>query len=99
MVLLLNLLLLLIVIVGGLCYWKWRKPWIVAVTVLIVLVYTMAQPSYLPKGQVERTELLPFEQKELVAEDRLLKAPTGDEMDSRRNQMIKEGLPFGDPTM
>lgn len=98
MVLLLNLLFPLGMVLLGASYYKWRKKWIIVVAAIALILYPMAQPSYMPKGRVERTELIPFEHKELEVQDRLLTPPSGEEMDERRNQMIEEGLPFKDPT-
>lgn len=98
MVLLLNLLFPLTMVLLGASYFKWKKNWIISVMAIALILYSMVQPSYMPKGKVERTELLPFEHKELEVQDRLLSSTSGQEMDERRNQMIQDGLPFKDPT-
>lgn len=94
MVVLLNLLWVVILVVAALSYWKWRKTWIVVVTAIALLVYPMVQPSYMPKGQVKRSSIPAFEQSHSEVQDRLLKPPSGEEMDAKREQMIKDGLPF-----
>jgi len=94
MVLLLNLIAPIIVIVFGYIWWKTRKAWPLVVMVASLLLYVQAQPSYIPKGEVKRTAIAPFEQKDVEIQNRLLTPPSGAEMDRKRGEMIKEGLPF-----
>lgn len=98
MVLLLNLIPILIFLLGALSFWKWKNPWIVITTGAIIILYMMAQPSYMPKGEVKRTQVPAFETKDIEMQDRLLRPPTSEELYERKDRLIKEGLPFEDPT-
>lgn len=76
MVLLLNYLpaILFIAALAAL-YHKWTKTGVGLILAIIVL--TLAQPSYLPKGQPQRTQLEQFEVEELEMQDSL-RAPALD---------------------
>jgi hypothetical protein len=54
----------------------------------------MVQPSYMPKGEVVRHELPAFEMSTAEIQDKQLKPRSAQEYDLKREQMIKEGLPF-----
>ena len=73
---------------------KLKKLWPLAVAAIFLAIYTIVQPSYLPKGEVKRSVIPEFERSESMIQDRNLKAKTGEEYDEKRQQMIKEGLPF-----
>lgn len=93
MVLLLNLAVGFIILVGSVLTMKFRSPWIAAVTVATSIIYTMAQPSYMPKGEVKRSDIPLFEQKGEI-EDRNSKPKSGEVYDSEREAAVKEGLKF-----
>lgn len=65
--------------------------------VVIVFIYTFVQPSYMPKGIVERVALPEFEVKELELQDRLRKAIPGSERDAAREQKIIDGMEWYKP--
>jgi hypothetical protein len=65
----------------------------VAMLVLMML-YMKVQPSYLPKGTVERSEIPAFEEKEGLVRDSLRKPVSTEERDVKRMEEIKKGLPF-----
>lgn len=73
---------------------KLKKPWPLVVAAIFLVIYTIVQPSYLPKGEVKRSVIPEFERSGSTIQDRNLKAKTGEEYDEKRQQMIKEGLPF-----
>lgn len=93
MVLLLNLVVAAIGIIGILLTLKFRKTWIAAATLALLMLYSFAQPSYLPKGEVKRSEIPLFEQKGEI-EDRNSKPKSGEAYDSEREVAVKEGLQF-----
>lgn len=75
--------------------WKFKKWWIPVLSLVLLLIYNQARPSYMPKGVVERSSLPPIEQRDdLQVRDISIKADT--KYDERRNEMIKDGLPFID---
>lgn len=94
MVVLLNLILPTILIVGCFAAYKLRKVWPVIAAVVLCLLYNMFQPSYMPKGEVVRRELPPLETSQMEIQDKLLKPRSAEEYDAKREQQIKEGLPF-----
>jgi len=66
----------------------------VVATVGIILLYQHFQPSYLPKGEINRTEVV---QEEVVNEpiaDKLLKPMPAEERDARRKEQYKEKIEF-----
>lgn len=94
MVLLLNLLLpVWIVILGSLAY-RLKKIWPVVVMLVGLFVYTAALPSYMPKGEIKRTQPPAFEYKELTVQDRLSKPPTKEESEASLKRKMGEGVPF-----
>lgn len=94
MIVLLNLLTIIVVLLGVFFSVKMKKLWPIATAASLVIVYSFFQPSYMPKGTVQRTELPAFEQSEAQIQDRALKPQDGSVYDARREQKIKDGLPF-----
>lgn len=100
MTLVFNLLPLLIT--GVFLFWtyvRFKKDKSKVVLPLILLVMTLflyfqVQPSYLPKGEIKRSAIPQFEQKELKVKDIQSKPMSGEERDERRNKAYKEPLPF-----
>ena len=93
MVLLLNLVVAAIGITGILLTLKFRKPWIAVLTLALIIGYSFIQPSYMPKGEIKRSEIPLFEQKGAI-EDRNSKPKAGGQYDSEREETVKEGLQF-----
>jgi hypothetical protein len=102
MVLLLNLIPFLIC--AGWCLWaakSWNKSkqpktviiFIVGLT-LSLLLYKNVQPSYLPKGEIARTEVVQEEVVSQPIEDKLLKPMSPQERDARRKEQYKEKIEF-----
>jgi len=67
---------------------------IVATVLVFQFVYAMAQPSYMPKGKIVRSDIPVFEQTDAVIEDRNKSPTTGDVYDAMLESKIAEGLPF-----
>lgn len=90
-----NLLLPAILLTGIFLTWKFKKLWIVAVTLLVLFVYFKAQPSYLPKGEIKRSQLPAFEAKpDLEIEDRLSKPKDPDQRQREQDERYRKGLEF-----
>lgn len=103
MVALLNLIPFLIATVG--LYWiylGWKKGGDfvidvlarVLITVVVILTYNHFQPSYLPKGEVKRTEIVSDEVVTRPIEDNLSKPMSGEEREARRKEQYKEKIEF-----
>lgn len=93
MVLLLNNIHWIVIFLTVVLTWKFKKWWIPVVAALSLLIYMQARPSYMPQGVVERKALPAMEQREgLEMRDISIKPDT--KYDERRNEMIKDGLPF-----
>ena len=103
MVALLNLIPYLIVTVG--LYWiylGWKKGGDfvvdvlvrVLITVAVILAYQHFQPSYLPKGEIKRTEIVSEEAITRPIENNLSKPLSGEERDTRRKEQYKEKIEF-----
>lgn len=60
MVLLINLIPLVILLVGGFMAYRKRRLWIAATTIIALIIYFKAQPSYMPKGDIQRSEIPEF---------------------------------------
>lgn len=88
MVILFNLLPLLL-FVGFVCLaYNLKKWWLVLVGVVVVAFYFQIQPSYIPKGEVRRTELPEFEQSSKEIVDRMSKPKSGEDYDKQRKEEI-----------
>lgn len=94
MTLLINLVPLLIAAIGFGLSWRLRKVWIAAATVVALFLYFQALPSYMPKGQITRSEPPVFTESEARIEDRNSKPMSGDERDQRMQDAVKRGLAF-----
>lgn len=94
MTLLLNLLPLAIAGIGLVLALRLRKFWIVIATALALWVYFQAQPSYLPKGQIERAPVPALENTEATIQDRVPKPDSLDERDQRMKSNVQNGLDF-----
>lgn len=81
MVLFLNILLpLLMLIILAIGMWRYKKTknkWTavkIGVTIVVVILgYSLIQPSYIPKGKAPRMQGVTFEQKEVTIKDNLTK--------------------------
>ena len=75
----------LVIFMGLIIYFavpsKVGKVFMGVLTLVMLLVYTQIQPSYLPKGTVQRQELPAFERSEKPMVDRYLHTTPGSEHD------------------
>ena len=62
-------------------------------TVGLLVLYAQLQPSYAPKGTVQRSTLPDFEAVDAPISDRLSKPMSNDERDERMKKSVTEGLP------
>lgn len=88
MVILFNLLPLLLFVGFVFLAYKLKKWWLVLVGVVVVAFYFQIQPSYIPKGEVKRTELPEFEQSSKEIVNRMSKPKSGEEYDKQRKEEI-----------
>lgn len=94
MIILLNLIPFFILATGiGVAVWR-KKAWVVIPTILALFIYYKLQPSYLPKGNIERTALPEFNYSGGEIQDRSPKAKSLDDSRSKREEVYKNGLPF-----
>ena len=94
MILLLNLLPLVIFAIGAYASWKLRSWKVAVATILILIIYAKAQPSYMPKGEVKRSEIPAFEVSTSEIQDRNSKPVTGEERDRIMKEKVSNGLDF-----
>lgn len=94
MTLLINLIPVYILFIACGLFWKYKKGWILAVGVLVIGVYMQVQPSYLPKGEIKRSDVPAFIPSRADIEDRNSTPKSGEDYDKERNRQIKDGLPF-----
>ncbi|MDI9853860.1 hypothetical protein [Comamonas sp. 17RB] len=94
MILLLNLLPYLVVAAGLLLGIKLRKVWIFLAALALAAIYNMAQPSYAPKGTVQRSQVPAFTESSASIEDRNSKPVPGDVRDQRMRDAVHNGLDF-----
>lgn len=94
MIILLNLAIVLISVMAIAVAIHWKKWWPLVVAGVFIILYNFIQPSYLPKGMVQRSEIPAFEHSDAKIQNRVLQPTSGVEYDARREQQIKDGLPF-----
>lgn len=75
-------------------YFKKVRVFALACAVAAVVLYPKVQPSYMPKGQIVRSELPAFEKSNAKIEDRQLAPRTSEQLDADREAEMKKGLPF-----
>ena len=94
MVLLINVIPWVILVCGAYALYKTRNPWVILATVAVIFIYKKAQPSYLPKGDIQREPVPEMVYKKYELQDRNRKPDTTEERQERMNDSIKNGLPF-----
>ena len=95
MVLLINLIPMVIVLVGGFMTYKKRKLWIAIATILALVIYFKAQPSYMPKGDIQRSEIPEFTAPTNAAiEDRNRKPVPVEERRQQMREDVQRGPAF-----
>lgn len=94
MVLLLNLLIPAFLLVIGLIWWK-SKNWKVLLAIpFFFLLYWKVQPSYLPKGDIQRTEVPTFELNKAEIRDNNRKPVPSEVRNAEQERKYQEGLVF-----
>lgn len=90
MIVLMNYAIPLLLLLGIFCAYKLNKVWPFIVAVLLAVIYTVAQPTMLPKGTVAapRIEATQFVDKPIV--DRSLKPMSDADRDAARNKALNE---------
>ena len=94
MVLLINVIPWGILVCGAYALYKTRNPLVILATVAAIFIYKKAQPSYLPKGDIQRASVPEMVYKSSDIEDRNRKPDTTEDRQARMNESIKNGLPF-----
>lgn len=94
MILLLNILPWLLALAGAVLSFKLRRLWVLLATVVLLAVYLAAQPSYTPKGTVQRSAVPAFSESDATIEDRNSKPVSGEERDRRMKEAVQKGLDF-----
>lgn len=90
MIALMNYALPLIIVVGAFLSFRFKsyKPAVVAV--LVALVYTIAQPTYMPKGTVAGPVIKELEYVDKPIVDRGRKVMSDEQRDAQRNEQLKQ---------
>ena len=90
MIVLMNYAIPLILIIGVFIAWKLKSVYLIAIATAIAVLYTVSQPTYLPKGTVAapRIEETIYVDKPIV--DRSRKVMTDEERDHLRNEQLKQ---------
>lgn len=94
MTLALNFLPYLLAALGLFLGLKLRQAWVIVATIILLIVYLQAQPSYMPKGEVKRAPVPELEQSEATIEDRASKPASLGERDQRMKEAVQGGLDF-----
>lgn len=98
MVLLLNTFFILYFVLSGWVIYKAktkkRKVQVFLLSVLVLIIYMKAQPSYLPKGDISRTSVPSFEASNAPIEDRNRKPVPSEVRQAEQERMYKEGPVF-----
>lgn len=94
MTLLINLIPVLIAAIGLGLGWKFKSFWAVIATIAALLLYFQAQPSYMPKGQIQRSEPPVFTESDAHIENRNSKPMPGEDRDARMREAVQQGLDF-----
>lgn len=89
MIALMNYAVPLMILIGLVLTFKLKRVWPTVVMGVLALVYTVAQPTYLPKGTVAqpKVEVTQYVDKPIV--DRSLKPMSDAERDAKRNTELK----------
>jgi hypothetical protein len=93
MVLLLNLLQIILIAVGIYSAWRYKNIYYVIGTLVILFILQAAQPSYLPKGEIERSDIAEFEDAGRI-NDLQPKPVSGSDRDKNHEEAVKRGLIF-----
>lgn len=90
MIALMNYAVPLIILIGLFIGYKLKSIYPLALAVLIVVIYTLAQPTYLPKGTVSAPLIQDLEYVDKPIVDRSRKVMSDEERDAARNEKINQ---------
>lgn len=97
MVVLLNILPILVLIATfGIAFFsksKKVKVWAIISAAAFLLLYSMVQPSYLPKGEITRTAVPDFSPSSGEIQDRNRKPEPSETRQARQEQAYRDGFP------
>ncbi len=89
----LNLIPLLLLLLAALAFYKKSRLGLAGIVVLAVL-YVVMQPSYLPKGNIERSPVPAFSPSEAHIEDRTRQPSSLEQRDQQMQEAVRKGLDF-----
>lgn len=90
MIALMNYAIPLILLIGALIAYKLKSVYPLAMAVAIAVLYTIAQPTYLPKGTVAAPVIQELEYVDKPIVDRGRKVMSDEQRDKIRNEKLKE---------
>lgn len=90
MIALMNYAVPLIVLIGIIIAYKLKSVYPLAFAVVLAVVYTVAQPTYLPKGTVASPVINELEYVDKPIVDRGRKVMSDEQRDAIRNENLKE---------
>ena len=94
MVGLLNILVFAVCVGLAFAWWKTKKHWLLLVMLGFLFVYGQFQPSYMPKGTVERTSVPSFDAPKGEIKDNNRKPVPSEERNAEQEQQYRDGLPW-----
>lgn len=94
MVLFLNLLVPFVLILVGAIAWKTKEWKVLFIIPVFLFIYSAAQPSYLPKGDIRRSEVPKFEPSDAEIKDMARKPVPSEVRNAEQERKYKEGLSF-----
>lgn len=89
MIALLNILVPIVVLALVYLGYRMKSGWPLAAAILFVIMYTLFQPSYMPKGTVKALPNVEFVHVDTEIIDRGLKTRSADEYDREREAVIE----------
>lgn len=90
MIVLMNYAVPVMFLLGLLISYNLKRVWPLVVAGVFILVYTIAQPTMLPKGTVAGPVIQPTEIVDKPIVDRSLKSMSDAERDAKRNAVLKD---------
>lgn len=94
MILLLNLVVPFFVIIVGFIAWKTKNWKSLLALPFAWIIYTAAQPSYLPKGDIQRSSVPEFTPSKAEIVDKARKPVPSEVRNAEQERKYKEGLVF-----
>lgn len=90
MIALMNYVVPILFISGVFLMFRLKKSWPGIVCGVLILIYTVAQPTYLPKGTVAAPVIQELEYVEKPIVDRSRKVMSDEQRDALRNEKLKQ---------